>query len=77
MSAGLIASGEIKDVDEIRLYRAQCKYINWEFTQIYRKVNAMFVLGFAGESQEKLQEEWKLRWLMCLVIIWPVSLWVP
>lgn len=74
MSAGLIATGEMRDEVEIRLYRAQCKYINLEFTQIYSKVNAMFILGFAGESQKKVQEEGKYRWLMCLVIIWPVSL---
>lgn len=34
MSAGLIASGEMRDAVEIRLYRAQYKYINLEFTQI-------------------------------------------
>lgn len=34
MSAGLIATGEMRDEVEIRLYRAQYKYINLEFTQI-------------------------------------------
>lgn len=71
-----MTGGERRDVGEVRLYRAQCKYINWEFTQMCSKVNTVLILGFAGESQEKPLEEWKLKGLMCLVIIWPVILWV-